>query len=63
MCLSTVYKGSEPVSQNILAEYVTNLNIMDGQIDMTDITGEALTVRGSLRSVDLVSNRIFLDLE
>ena len=60
MCLSTVYKGTAPEPENMLAEYVTSLELKDGEIHMTDITGDELRVRGALLSVDLVENRIFI---
>jgi len=60
MCLSTVYKGSEAVAENKLAEDVTGVDIKDGQICLRIITGEELTFRGAVRYIDLVSNRIFV---
>jgi len=60
MCLSTVYKGSEAIAENKLAEDVTAVDIKDEQICLRIITGEELVFRGSVRYVDLISNRIFI---
>jgi predicted RNA-binding protein len=60
MCLSTVYKGSEPGADNVLAEYVTNIEVADGSILLTDITGEELTFRGALRHIDLINGKIYV---
>jgi len=63
MCLSTVYKGNTPDPENMLAESITGVKASDGEIHLTDITGEEFIFRGSLRSVDLIDDRIFIDLE
>ena len=60
MCLSTVYKGETPDPENMLAEYVTNLEISGGSIRLTDVTGDETHIRGALRHIDLISNRIFI---
>ncbi len=61
MCLSTVYKGNAADAENLLAEYVTSVESDDGTIRLTDITGEEITVRGVLRHIDLIANRIYID--
>ena len=61
MCISTVYKGNEASADNILAEYIANIKIEDGLVRFLDITGEETIVAGALRSVDLVSGRVFID--
>ncbi len=63
MCLSTAYKGGTADAQNLLAEYVTGVEAVDGTIRLTDITGEEISVRGALRSIDLIANRIYIDVD
>ena len=60
MCLSTVYKadGSENVK---LAEYVSGVRAEGGKITLTDIMGLETVVYGTLKSVDLVQNRIIIE--
>jgi len=63
MCLSTVYSGDTPAPENMLAEYVVSVETEGDAIRLVDITGEELSLRGSLRLVDLVGNHIFIKLE
>ena len=66
MCLSTVYRAGEAVSpDSILAEYVVAIDVDEhtNVVRLRDITGERSEYRGRLRSVDLVKNQAFLDLE
>jgi len=63
MCLSTVYKGDSVSPENILAESVVGVKAENDEIRLTDITGEEFLFRGKLRSVDLIDDRIFIDLE
>lgn len=51
MCLSTVYKSSEPDS--ILMEYVSKIQVDGEKITLTDIMGEERTIQGTLVLADL----------
>ncbi|MCL2110959.1 MAG: CooT family nickel-binding protein [Clostridiales bacterium] len=61
MCISTVYKGTTPAPENILAEYITALSFGDGAVSVTDITGERTTLTGTITRIDLAAGKIFLD--
>jgi len=60
MCLSTVIKevGEEQIK---LAEYVSGVKAEGEKITLTDIMGAETVVYGTLKSVDLVSNRIIIE--
>ncbi|MDD2957973.1 MAG: CooT family nickel-binding protein [Lachnospiraceae bacterium] len=51
MCLSTVYKSSDPDS--IIMEYVSKICVDGDQITLTDVMGEQKTVQGTLTLADL----------
>ncbi len=51
MCLSTVYKTSDP--DTVVMEYVSKIVVEGDQIHLTDVMGEEKTVVGTLASVDL----------
>ena len=53
MCLSTVYKVSEPDS--IIMEFVSKIQVAGDMITLTDIMGDEKTIQGSLVSADLTS--------
>jgi len=59
MCLSTVYQEVKG-ERNKLCEYVSNVVSQDGSITMTDIMGREISVRGTLKSMDLVKNEIII---
>ena len=45
MCLSTVYRSSDPDS--IIMEYVSKIQVEGDQITLTDVMGEQKTVQGT----------------
>lgn len=51
MCLSTVYKTSEPDS--IIMEYVSKIEVEGNLITLTDVVGDTKTVEGTIKMVDL----------
>lgn len=51
MCLSTVYKTSEPDS--IIMEYVSKIEVEGNLITLTDVIGDTKTVEGTIKMVDL----------
>lgn len=51
MCLSTVYKASEPDS--IIMEFVSKIQVAGDMITLTDIMGDEKTIQGSLIMADL----------
>ena len=51
MCLSTAYKTSEPDS--IIMEYVSKIEVEGNLITLTDVVGDAKTVQGTIKMVDL----------
>lgn len=62
MCLSTVYEvnGSE---QTKICEYVCDIKAEGNKLVITDILGSQRVVFGSLKSLDLVNNRVLIEGE
>ena len=60
MCLSTVYQ-IENDSNKMVCQYVSNMEISDDSIKLTDITGEEIEIKGIVRSVDLIKNVILVE--
>ena len=60
MCLSTVYKlkGSE---QEKICEYISKVENKGNEFVFTDVMGEEITVKGTLKSMDFVKNVILLE--
>ena len=56
MCLSTVYKASEPDS--IIMEYVSKIQVEGEMITLTDIMGEEKTIQGALVMADLTGGTV-----
>lgn len=57
MCLSTVYKlGTD--GEEMVAQYVSGVQIDDLNLTLTDIMGTETKLRGKIASVDLVKNEI-----
>lgn len=61
MCLSTAYIGTEESEEGRLCEYVTSVSSDGGTLRLTDISGEVVEVDGSIRSVDMIRNVIFIN--
>jgi predicted RNA-binding protein len=59
MCLSTVYTTDK--TDDALAEYVTDVKVNGSEITFTDITGNEVTARGNIASIDLVKNIILIN--
>lgn len=51
MCLSTVYKTSDPDS--IVMEYVSKINVKGNEIILTDVMGDEKIIAGTLEMLDL----------
>ena len=61
MCLSTVYKSSDPNS--IIMEYVSKIQIDGDQIILTDVMGEEKTVQGTLVLADLTGGVVKINCQ
>lgn len=59
MCLSTVYKTTEPDS--IIMEYVSKIQVNGEMITLTDIMGEEKTIQGALALADLTGGVVKID--
>ena len=57
MCLSKVFQivGND---EKQVAEYVSQLKLVDGKIVLTDIMGMETVIEGTVTGVDLVGNKI-----
>lgn len=63
MCLSTVYKGNEVKDENMLCEYVTEIDMKNGFVNLVDITGATKEYKGIISKIDLINNAIFVNLD
>lgn len=59
MCLSTVYKTSDP--DIVIMEYVSKIRINGDEITLTDVMGEEKTVMGKLTLADLTGAVVKID--
>ena len=59
MCLSTVYRSSDP--ESIVMEYVSRIEVDKDRITLTDVMGEEKTIIGSLVLADLTGGRVTID--
>ena len=62
MCLSTLY-GIKNEKREKLGEYISNVSFRDGAFVFTDVMGNEFSLKGNIRSLDLVRNEILIDLE
>ena len=62
MCLSTLY-GIKNNKREKLGEYISNVNARDGEYVFTDVMGNEFSLRGIIRSMDLVRHEIVMELE
>ena len=64
MCLSTLYKIKDDNDEREkIAEYISNVVCRDGKYVFTDVMGDEFSVRGSIRSLDLVKNEITIKVD
>lgn len=64
MCLSTLYKIKDDSDEREkIAEYISNVVSRDGEYVFTDVMGEEFSVRGCIRSLDLVRNEITIKVD
>lgn len=59
MCLSTVFE-ERGAQQTKLCEYVSGIRAEGDKITLTDIMGAETVVFGTVKSVDLVQNKIII---
>ena len=62
MCLSTLY-GIRNEKKEKLGEFISNMATKGSEYVFTDVMGNEFSVRGSIRSLDLVRNEIIMELE
>ena len=62
MCLSTLY-GIKNDKREKLGEYISSVTFRDGEFVFTDVMGNEFSVKGNIRSPDLVRNEILIDIE
>lgn len=64
MCLSTLYRIKDDSDEREkIAEYISNVVSRDGEYVFTDVMGEEFSVRGCIRSLDLVRNEITIKVD
>ena len=59
MCLSTVIKVVDGKQEQVLNQ-VSNAEVGEGKVTFTDIMGIQTEVEGTITSVDLVDNKIYV---
>ena len=57
MCLSKVFEVTDG-GEKLICEYATAISLDGGVITLTDIMGDEITVKGTLKSIDLAGNVI-----
>ena len=60
MCLSTAYVVGDG-NEKFIADRITNVNIEDNKVWLTTLLGTQTVVEGSLKSVDLNKNVIYIE--
>ncbi|MBR3353730.1 MAG: CooT family nickel-binding protein [Oscillospiraceae bacterium] len=63
MCLSTLYRVNDNNERVKLGEYISNVECRDGEYVFTDVMGDEFSVRGCIRSLDLVRNEITIKVD
>jgi len=59
MCLSTVIQVTDGESREVCSQ-VSNAEVGEGMVTFTDIMGIKTEVIGTITSIDLVENRIYV---
>ncbi len=62
MCLSTLYEIKEDGREK-LGEYISNVRSRDGVYVFTDVMGNEITIKGCIRSLDLIKNEITIETD
>ncbi len=62
MCLSTIIKRVDGKDAGELCSNVSEVDISGTRITFTDIIGATHEVEGKISSVDLIKNKIFVDV-
>ena len=61
MCLSAVYEVSGD-QEKLVCEHTTSISLSGDTITLTDIMGEEIVISGVLKSVDLVKNKVLVEI-
>lgn len=61
MCLSTVYRSSDPDS--VIMEYVSKIQVDGDEITLTDVMGEQKTIQGTLALADLTGGVVKINCQ
>jgi len=59
MCLSTVYRNKQ-TEENIVARYVSEIKIVDDQIQLVDVMGAGTDIRGKISFIDLTGGKVVI---
>ncbi|MDR3160542.1 MAG: CooT family nickel-binding protein [Spirochaetaceae bacterium] len=60
MCLSTVYELGAQGDKRLICEHTSSLRVQGDRIVLVDLMGSEVSVPGTVQSVDLVKNTIFI---
>ena len=59
MCLSNAYKETGTDTE-LLCQYVSNVEVKDGVVLLTTLTGEEMNVEGTVKKIDLINNTVII---
>jgi len=57
MCLSAAYTVNKDV-ETLVAKFVSQIEIKDGVVTLTDVMGATTEIPGELYAVDLINNTV-----
>jgi len=57
MCLSKVFEVTDG-RENLVCDHTAAINLDGGVITLTDIMGDEIMIKGTLKSIDLANNII-----
>ena len=59
MCLSNAYKETGTDTE-LLCQYVSNVEVENGVVLLTTLTGEEMRVEGTVKKIDLINNTVVI---
>ena len=60
MCLSTAYYNSKD-EENVAVRFVSEINVTDDSVILTDVMGQEIVIRGRLKYVDLTGGTVVIE--
>ena len=60
MCLSTAYYNSKD-EENVAVRFVSEINVTDDAVLLTDVMGQQIEIKGRLKYVDLTGGTVVIE--